>query len=123
MVWLTVFAREEGLSFNHFRKDAACTPNIDSHVVFSIVEKESRKGEGGGHGQRLRKRSGDFVGKVGNHLLPSEHNFGCSVVAGADVAGHLGVLETGEAKVANLEIAVLIDQDVGGFEVSVDNTS
>ncbi len=35
-------------------------------------------------------------------LLPCEHDLGCAVVAGGDVAGHLGVLQTGEAEVADL---------------------
>jgi hypothetical protein len=33
----------------------------------------------------------------------------------------LRVLDTCKAKVANLQIAVLVDEDVGGFEVTVDN--
>ena len=37
-------------------------------------------------------------------LLPGEHDLGSAVVAGRNVAGHLGVLYTREAKVANLEV-------------------
>ena len=36
-------------------------------------------------------------------LLPGEHDLGSAVVAGRDVAGHLGVLYSREAKVADLE--------------------
>lgn len=52
-------------------------------------------------------------------LLPGEHDLGGAIVARGDVARHLGVRETGEAKVANLEIAVLVDEDVGRLEVTV----
>jgi len=33
----------------------------------------------------------------------------------------LRVLDTCKTKVANLQIAVLVDKDVGGFKVAVDN--
>jgi hypothetical protein len=56
-------------------------------------------------------------------LLPCEHNLGGSVVSGRDVTRHLGVLYTGETEVANLEIAVLVDEDVAGLQVAVDDTS
>lgn len=54
-------------------------------------------------------------------LLPCQHDLGGTVVARRDVAGHLGVLDTGEAKVADLEVAVFVDEDVAWFEVSVDD--
>jgi hypothetical protein len=53
--------------------------------------------------------------------LPCEHNLRRSVVSGRDIAGHLGVLDTCKAKVANLQIAVLVDENVGGFEITVDD--
>ena len=56
-------------------------------------------------------------------LLPREHDFRCSVVSRRDVTCHLGVLYTGETEVANLEIAVLIDEDVAGLEITVHHTS
>jgi hypothetical protein len=34
----------------------------------------------------------------------------------------LRVLDTRETKVADLEIAILVDEDVAGFEITVDNT-
>jgi hypothetical protein len=54
-------------------------------------------------------------------LLPREHDLGRSVVSRRDIAGHLRVLDTCKAKVANLQVAVLVDENVGGFEVTVDN--
>ena len=55
-------------------------------------------------------------------LLPCEHDLGRSIVSGGDIAGHLRVLDTGEAEIANLQIAVLVDENVGGLEVTVDDT-
>lgn len=54
-------------------------------------------------------------------LLPRKHDLRCSVVPSRHVTGHLGVLDTGQAEVANLEIAVLVDQNVTRFEVSVND--
>lgn len=56
-------------------------------------------------------------------FLPGEHNFRCSVVSRRHITSHLRVLNSGQAKVANLEIAVFIDQDVAWFEIAVDNSS
>lgn len=55
-------------------------------------------------------------------LLPSKHNLGCSVVPRRHVASHLWVLDAGESKVAYLEIAVLVYENVGWLQVSVNNT-
>ena len=49
-------------------------------------------------------------------LLPCEHDLRRSVVSGRDVTRHLRVLYTGETEVANLEIAVLVDEDVAGLQ-------
>lgn len=54
-------------------------------------------------------------------LLPREHDLGGSVVARRDVARHLRVGEAREAEVADLEVAVLVDEDVGRLEVAVDD--
>lgn len=54
-------------------------------------------------------------------FLPGEHDLGGSVVSGGNIAGHLGVLDSSESKVANLEIAVLVDEDVAGLEVTVND--
>lgn len=56
-------------------------------------------------------------------LLPGEHDFRSSVVSRRDIAGHLGVLNTGQTEVANLQIAILVDQNVAGLQVTVDNAS
>jgi hypothetical protein len=53
--------------------------------------------------------------------LPGEHDLGRAVVPSGHVASHLGVLDAGQAKVADLEVAVLVDQDVAGFQVTVDD--
>lgn len=55
------------------------------------------------------KRTGDVV------LLPSEHDFWCPVVSCRDVTRHLRVCQSRQSKVANLEIAVLVDKDIGRF--------
>ena len=55
-------------------------------------------------------------------LLPREHDLGCSVVPCRDIARHLGILYTRKSKVANLEIAVLVDQNVARLQVAVDHT-
>jgi hypothetical protein len=55
-------------------------------------------------------------------LLPREHNLGRTVVTGRDVTRHLGVLYTGQAEIADFQIAVLVDEDVAGLEVTVNNT-
>ena len=54
-------------------------------------------------------------------LLPCEHDLRRSVVSRGDVAGHLRVLYTRQAEVADLEVAILVHEDVGGFEVAVDH--
>jgi len=84
-----VLSREQRLAFEHFRKDAACTPDINFDIVF----------------------------------LPCEHNFWCAVVAGRNVSSHLGILYTGQAKIADFQIAVLVHEDVARLQVTVDDTS
>lgn len=56
-------------------------------------------------------------------FLPCKHDLRGTVVAGRNIAGHLRVLYTGQAEIADLEITVLIYEDVAGLQVSVDNTS
>lgn len=56
-------------------------------------------------------------------LLPGEHDLGGSVISGRDVAGHLRVLNTCKTEVANFQVAVLVNKDVGRLEVTVDDTS
>lgn len=54
-------------------------------------------------------------------LLPCEHDLGGAVVPCRHVARHLRVLDARETKVADLQVAVLVDQDVTWLQVSVNN--
>lgn len=45
-------------------------------------------------------------------LLPCKHDLRRPVVPCRYISGHLWILYTGEAEVANLEIAILVDKDV-----------
>ena len=54
-------------------------------------------------------------------FLPCEHDLRGSVVSRRDITGHLGILNTGQTEVADLQIAVLVDQDVAGLEIAMDN--
>ena len=56
-------------------------------------------------------------------LLPSKHDFRRPVVPRRDISSHLRVLNTGQAEVADLQIAVFVDENVAGLEIAVDNTS
>lgn len=56
-------------------------------------------------------------------FLPCEHDLGRPVVSCRYVTCHLGVLNTGQAEVANLEIAILVNQNVAGFQVPVHHAS
>lgn len=81
----------------------------------------------GEKGLALEHLSKNATGTPDVHLdivfLPCEHDLGGSVVSGGDVSGHLGVLDTRETEVADLQIAVLVDKDVAGLEITVDDTS
>jgi hypothetical protein len=54
--------------------------------------------------------------------LPCEHDLRGSVVSRGDIASHLRILDTGQTEVTDLQIAVLVDQDVAGLEITMDNT-
>ena len=56
-------------------------------------------------------------------LLPRQHDLGGAVVPRRYVARHLRILDARQSEVADLEIAVLVHQDVGGLEVAVDHAS
>jgi hypothetical protein len=56
-------------------------------------------------------------------LLPRQHDLGGTVISRGYIAGHLRVLNTGEAKVANLQIAVLVNENVAGLEITVNDAS
>lgn len=67
----------------------------------------------------------DTAGTPDIHLdvvfLPSQHDFRGAVVAGRDIARHLRILDSGETEVTDLQIAILVDENVAGLQVSVDN--
>ena len=65
-------------------------------------------------------------------LLKCQHDFGCTVPASSDVFGHetsfgsrwfRRLNRASETKIANLEIAIGVEQQVGWFEVPMDNVS
>jgi len=56
-------------------------------------------------------------------LLPGEHNLRSTVIPRRHVTRHLRILQSGQTKVANLEIAVLVYEDVAWFEIAVNNSS
>lgn len=56
-------------------------------------------------------------------LLPCEHDFRGAIVSRRHIAGHLRVLYTGKTEIANLEIAVLIDEDIAWFQITVNHAS
>jgi hypothetical protein len=55
-------------------------------------------------------------------LLPGKHNLRGSVVSCRNISGHLGVLNTGKAKIADLEIAILVDENVARLEITMNDT-
>ncbi len=55
-------------------------------------------------------------------LLPGEHNLRRSVVPRRNITGHLWVLDTRKTEIADFQIAVLVDEDVGWLKVAVDDT-
>lgn len=55
-------------------------------------------------------------------LLPCEHDFRGAVVSCRHVACHLRVLDSGKAKVAYFQVAVLVYKDVAGLQVTVNDT-
>ena len=56
-------------------------------------------------------------------FLPCEHDLRGTVITGGNVTGHLGVLYTGQAEIADLQIAVLVDENVTGLQITVHNAS
>lgn len=55
-------------------------------------------------------------------LLPGEHDLGGAVISRGHIAGHLRVLDSGQTEIADLQVAVFINEDVAGLQVSVDHT-
>lgn len=105
--------------------------NSVDHVIWGCAQELGDDGElvdvvlAGEEGLALEHLGKDAAGAPDVHLdvvlLPREHDLGRAVVPGRHVARHLGVLDAGEAKVADLEVAVLVDQDVARLQVTVDH--
>lgn len=55
--------------------------------------------------------------------LPGEHDLRRAIVPRRDVAGHLRFLQTGQAEIADFEVAVLVDENVAWLEVAMDEAS
>ena len=53
-------------------------------------------------------------------LLPGKHDLWRTVVPRRHISSHLRILDSRQAEIANLQIAVFIDQDVAGLQVPVD---
>jgi len=90
---VVIFSGEQGLATQHLSQDTANGPNINGLGV----------------------------------LLESQHNLRGSVPAGCDVFSHeTGVVflrggRASEAEIANLEVAIGIEEQVGWLEISVEN--
>lgn len=54
-------------------------------------------------------------------LLPGKHDFWCSIITSRHVASHLRILDSGQTKVTDFQIAVLIDKNVGRLEITMNN--
>lgn len=55
-------------------------------------------------------------------LLPREHDLGRPVISRRDIAGHLRVLYASQAEVAYLQVTILIDKDVAGLEIAMNDS-
>lgn len=55
-------------------------------------------------------------------FLPCQHDFRRAIIPSRDIAGHLGVLFSGQAKVTNFQVAVIINQNVSWLEVTVNDS-
>lgn len=54
-------------------------------------------------------------------LLPCKHDLWSSVVSCRDISCHLRILNTSETEIADLKIAVLVDEDVAGLEITMND--
>lgn len=52
-------------------------------------------------------------------LLPCKHDLGGAVVSRRHITGHLRVLNAGQTKIANLQVAVFVNEDIAGLEITV----
>lgn len=102
---------------NHIIRRGSQKLGDDGELVDVVLAREQRLA--------LQHLCEDTTGAPDIHLhvvlLPCEHDLGSPVVSRRDVSGHLGILDAREAEVADLEVAVLIDQDVAGLEIAMDD--
>jgi hypothetical protein len=55
--------------------------------------------------------------------LPIKHYFRRSIIPCRNIACHMTILDTSKSKVANLEIAALINENIAWLEIAMNNTS
>jgi len=94
-----------------------CTQELrdDGELVYVILAGEERLA--------LQHLGEDATSTPDVHLdivfLPREHDLGRPVVSRRDISCHLWVLDARQTKIADLEIAVFVYEDVAGFQVSM----
>lgn len=54
-------------------------------------------------------------------FLPGEHNFRRTIIPCRDISGHLRILDSSKAEIANFQVAIFVDQDVAGLEVTMND--
>lgn len=54
-------------------------------------------------------------------FLPREHDLWGAVVSCGDIASHLGILNTGQTEIADLEVTIFVDEDITGFQITMDD--
>lgn len=54
-------------------------------------------------------------------FLPGEHNLRSSVVSGGNIARHLWVLDSSQTEIANLQIAVLVDENIARLQITMNH--
>jgi hypothetical protein len=55
-------------------------------------------------------------------LLPCKHDFWGSVISGGNITSHLWVLNARKTEIADFQVTVFVDEDVGGFEITMNDT-
>jgi hypothetical protein len=93
LIWLTVFAGEQGLAAEHLSENATHTPHVNRFGIF----------------------------------LESQHNFRSAIPSCCDVFGHEPRIifgrscRSGQAEIADFQIAVCVEQEIRGFEIAVED--
>ena len=114
-----VAALEEGLAAEEFSQNATYRPDID---CAGLACKSGTRAEHGEWGQACSVRTGFCV------ALEAQHDLGRSVPPSGNVFGHVSCVllwvhgeAPGQAKVADLELAVGVDEQVAGLEIAVED--